>query len=941
MPNVEKFSTQKARLFAQKYADAKSEKQLAQSFWRDFFVQVCEVDDLLSAGIEFEYPVKSQATKNTQFVDVLWPGILLVEHKSAGKSLDKAEEQARDYLVSLDASKRSPVFIVSDFARIRIVEVFAGTSVEFPLDELPNHLHRIEAILSRYTAGVTRLEVTADRHAAELMSRLFVEFEKAGYTGHAVSIFLVRLLFLLFGDDTHMWKRTTIGLFENIVDESPKNGTGLGGVIQELFQVLNTPTNQRPTSLPTSLRDFPYVNGGIFAEALPTFSFTPDMRSALYEATKYDWSSISPAIFGAMFQTIKSKEERRELGEHYTSELNILKVIGPLFLADFNDRLHQAWESPADLKRFHQELGEYSYLDPACGCGNFLVVAYKRLRELELKLIARLQELEGKSSKLSFDGSAGLKIHLGQFYGIEYEEWPSQIATVAMFLADHQANLAMEEITGLAPHRFPLTETAHITNENALRVVWSNVCPINDSTFIMGNPPFYGARWQNPSQKQETLDTWKGVKGAGDLDYVTNWFLIAAKNINSKGGRAAFVATNSITQGGQPATIWGQLSPLGMGIDFAHRTFAWQNDASGMAAVHCVVVGFSSKRKPPNRKLWKYLTPNSEPVLSLAKNINAYLLDARDILITPRATPLLPSTSRMDNGSMPNDGGFLSSISEDEANSIRKNDVVAAKYLRRLVGGQELLHDDLRYCLWLVGVSPSEIRSSSELSKRVAAVKKLRETSKRSATQKLAHRAAEFGENRQPKRDYLAIPVITSELRDYVPIARLSPEIIINNKVSYIEDGSFQTFGLISSKPFNVWNKGISGRTKNDTVISNSITYNNFPFPHLSASQEKAISIAAENVLEIRSHYPKNSLADLYDKTSMPEPLYKAHQALDRLVLEAYGLKHDASDEAILTLLFEMYADATKDLFSTVTKGTKKRKLKVIELLDAIENTKN
>ena len=920
------FSSHNAHLFAQKYAEAKSEKQLAQSFWRDFFVQVCGVNDLLSAGIEFEYPVKSQATKNTQFVDVLWPGILLVEHKSAGKSLDKAEEQARDYLVSLDPSKRSPVFIVSDFARIRIVEVFAGTSVEFPLSDLPIHLHRIKAILSQFTKGVTRTEVTADKHAAELMSKLFVEFEEAGYTGHAVSVFLVRLLFLLFGDDTHMWKRTTVGLFENIVTTSPADGTGLGGVIQELFQVLNTPTNQRPTSLPPSLRDFPHVNGGIFAEPLPTFSFTPNMRNALFEASQYDWSSISPAIFGAMFQTIKSKEERRELGEHYTSELNILKVIGPLFLVDFNERLHEAWESPAALKRFHQELGDYSYLDPACGCGNFLVVAYTRLRELELKLIARLQELEGKSSKLSFDGSVGLRVHLAQFHGIEYEEWPSQIATVAMFLADHQANLAMEEITGLAPHRFPLTETAHIIHENALRVDWLTVCPINDKTFLMGNPPFFGARWQNVSQKKETLDIWKGVKGAGDLDYVTNWFLVAARHIKNNGGRAAFVATNSITQGGQPATIWGQLEPLGMGIDFAHRTFAWQNDAPGMAAVHCVVVGFSSQHKPPKRKLWRYLTPNSEPVLSLVKNINAYLLDAQNILITPRATPLLPTTSKMDNGSMPNDGGFLSSISNDEAEAIKKNDPIAAKYLRRLMGAQEFIHNDLRYCLWLVGADPNDIRTSPELSRRVAAVRKLREASRREITRKLAVRPTEFGENRQPKGDFIAIPRITSELRKYVPIGLLGPETIINDKLSYIENGDLETFGLISARPFNTWNKAISGRTKNDTLLSNTITFNNFPFPKLDREQQKSIAAAAQSVLDARAKYPKSSLADLYDQNSMPEPLHKAHQALDKLVLASYGLKDDATDEAILVVLFKMYADATKNLFSPGTRVTKKGK---------------
>lgn len=924
MSEAEPFSPYEARLFAEKYADAKSEKQLGESFWRDFFINVCRVDDLLSAGIEFQYPVKSSASGNINFVDVLWPGILLIEHKTAGKSLEKAEEQARDYLVSLDPSKRSPVFIVSDFAHIRIVDVFAGETVEFALTELPNHLHRIEGILSPYTKGLTRVEITADLHAAELMSNLFVELEKAHYDSHEVGVFLVRTLFLLFGDDTRMWRRGNRGLFEEIV--STADSTTLGASIQQLFQVLNTPTNKRPTTLPASLSDFPYVNGGLFAEQLGIFTFTPAMTKALVKASQYDWSKISPAIFGAMFQTIKDKVARKALGEHYTSEANILKIIGPLFLTEFNDKLHKAWNDPGALKRFHQELGTYNYLDPACGCGNFLLVAYKRLRELELKIIVRLQELAGGATKLSMDGSFGLRVHLAQFSGIEYGEWSSQIANVAMFLADHQANLMMEEITGLAPNRFPLTESAHIVNANALDGDWNKVCSISEQTFIMGNPPFSGARLQNSEQKDDTLRSWGNIDGVSELDYVANWYIVAAHHIVKTNARAGFVSTNSITQGEQPGIIWTVIEPLGVAIDFAHRTFAWSNDAPGQAAVHCVIIGFSKRRKPAKRALWTYETPKSFPVRTLAKNINGYLVDAPNVYIASRSTPLDPRTQRLDFGSMPNDGGFLSDISADEAKEIRAKDPIAAKYLRRIIGAREFIHDEERYCLWLQGADPSDIRTSRVLSERVKAVKKHRQNSKRVATQKLALRSNEFGEIRQPKTDYIVVPFHTSEDRDYVPMGRFGSNVITNNAVGVIADGTLSTFGLLSSRPFNVWNKAISGRIKNDPRISSSITYNNFPFPSLTAAQNKSIEDGAKMVLSARATFPKNSLADLYDGNTMPDLLRKAHIALDKAVLATFGLKPDATDEGILEVLFNLYSQATETLFSSPTPAKKRAK---------------
>lgn len=914
MSTVQRFSTKSARDFVIKHAKSTSEKQMAQSFWRDFFSMVCGVDDLISVGVEFEFPVRSKSTGKIRFVDVLWGGVLLVEHKSAGEDLNKAEEQARDYLTSLDPSLRPPAFIVSDFKRIRIIEVFAGKSVEFALEELPNHLDRFSAIVGNNGVEVAKVQTQADIKAAKLMSELFIEFEKANYSGHEVSVLLIRALFLLFGEDTRMFKPTPRGLFTDFVEATVPDGSGLGGRLQELFQVLNTPIEKRPRTLPAYVKDFPYVNGGLFAENIGIFSFTKEMRGALLRATSYDWSQISPAIFGSLFQFARDKETRREMGEHFTSEEFILRSINDLFLNDFNDRLAKAWDNPNAVKKLQMELGTYNFLDPACGSGNFLVVSYKKLREIELKIIARTQELTGSEGQLQIDGSLGLQVHLGQFHGIELDDWSSSIAVVAMHLADHQANLALEEITGVIPTRFPLTDSANIVQGNALRLDWSEICPMGENTFIIGNPPFNGARFQTADQKADTLHVWRDSKGSGEIDFVANWHLIASRLIQQHGVRVSFVSTNSIVQGEQPAILWSQLRPLGVEIAFAHQTFQWQNEASGQAAVHVVIMGLSAN-PPKTKKIWAYPSIKGKPVLKNAKSINGYLVDAPDILITARSRPLTPSTPRMDFGSMPNDGGHLSDIDAEEAQSIKKVDPIAAKYLHRLVGSQEYINNKERYCLWLVGANPSDIRQSKIISERVQAVKELRLASKRAATQKLANRPAEFGEVRQPENgDYLLVPRVSSERRDYVPIGFFDHSVITNDSVLVIPDAQLSDFGILSSRLFNVWLRAVSGRLKSDFRISGTITYNNFPFVAFTDEAVKDIPQTAQAVLDARAEFPSSSLADLYDPNSMPPSLRKAHEALDKSVFKAFGIKPSLSDNEILTRLFELYEEQTAGL---------------------------
>ena len=915
----EPYSAHAARQFAERYKDVKSEKQFDQSFWRDLFTNVCGIDDLLSVGVEFQYPVRSQETGTIKFIDALWPSVVLVEHKSAGENLDKAYKQATEYWISLPSTHRPPHIIVSDFARVRIVHVDSEESHEFALVDLPDNLDRLEALIGTNGTKATRVEVEADTKAAELMGQLFSTFEAAGYTDQDTSVFLVRILFLMFGYDTRMCPRTEYGLFADLVNQSSQDGTGLGATIQELFQVLDTPVANRPATLPDSLKKFPYVNGSVFSKTLPIFSFTTQMRQALLDACNYSWQNVNVSVFGSLFQSVRDPKTRREMGEHYTSETNILRTINDLFLNDVHKQLMDSWDSPNALKKLRTSLTTYRFADFACGSGNFLTVAYKRMRDVELRIIARQQELSGNAGQLQIDGSLGLSVHLSQFTGVEIDEWSASIAHMAMFLADHQANLALEEITGATPNRFPLTESANIITANALRIEWDAVFEFGPNSFIMGNPPFYGYSLQTMDQRADTEHVWAGVKGSGVLDFVTHWYLLAAKQISKHGGKAALVSTNSITQGEQPPRLWGELYRLGIGIDFAHRTFAWTNDAQGQAAVHVVIVGFSAGSEKKKKNLWEYADIKGQPTLREVSNINAYLLDAPNILISSRGKPLDSTTQEMVKGNIPADGGFLADISPDDAESIRISDPTAAKYLRKIVGARELIQGGERWCLWLQGADPADVRKSPVLSNRVGEVRKMRLASTKAATRVDAGRAHEFQEIRQPSGSYLAVPVHSSENRDYVPMALLGPEMIATNALGMIPNATLTTFGMMSSKPFTLWTKAVSGRIKNDIRITNT-TYNNFPFPTLSEEQNAKIETAARAVVDARATFPSNSLADLYDIGSMPTTLRSAHNELDKSVLAAFGLRSDATESRILEVLFDKYSQVQEGLLYTAPK---------------------
>lgn len=899
-----------AARFADKWRNAREEKQESNLFWHSFFTDLLGISDLQGAGIEFEKRVVSSKKGTTNYIDVFWKDTFLVEQKSAGKDLDAAESQARDYVVSLPPALRPPIVIVSDFARIRIVDILLNKSVEFLLSELPDNLDRLEGILSHNTSSVTHVQVEADQKAAQLMADLYIQLEKNGYEGHDASVFMVRILFCLFADDTRMWKQ---GIFNHLVKDTNPVGSDLGPRLQSLFEILDTSRELRPKAIDQALIDFPYVNGGLFAERLPMFHFNTEMRNALVNACEYDWSSINPTIFGALFQDIKSKEERRTNGEHYTTEENIDKAILPLFINELHERLESSWDNEGKLKELQRELGTYQILDPACGCGNFLITTYKRLRELELNIIVRLQQLAGTLGQTSLlDVSEDLNVKLTQLHGIEYVEWSSQIAKVAIYLTDHQENMKLESVLGLATNRFPLTQSANIVQGNALQLDWSEVCPMGPKTIVVGNPPYVGSRKLTDEQRIDQSAIWGAIPGCLMTDYVTNWFIIASQWAAERGVRFSFVSTNSITQGDQPALMWSVLEKYKVKIDFAHRTFAWENDSSGKAGVHCVIIGMSSSALKRMKKLWHYPDPKGVPVESSPKNINAYLLDYDSILVkAEKATPTgLPALL---TGNEPRDGGFLSNISATEAAHIRANDPIASSYLRPLIGGAEVLgKSEERYCLWLVDMDPLDLKNSPEITERVRSVRedRMKALGTKSSKAKTIDTPHLFARIAQPSKPFMAIPAVSSEKRTYIPIAFFEPSTIINNQVFFLESDDLALFMQLQSLPFTVWVRTVSSRLESRLRINASSVYNTYPFPTLSGSATEKLRELGKEVLEIRKRYPHVSLGDLYDPELMPADLMKVHKANDKEVLKALGLKPDASETDILERLFENYTQA-------------------------------
>lgn len=895
-----------AAAFAERWKGVTEEKQYADSFWSDFFRTLCGVEDEIVAGIERQKRVKSSISGNQEYIDVYWKNVALIEHKSAGLNLDKAELQARGYWLSLPPGYRPKTIIISDFKKFRLIDVALNRAHEFPLSKLPENIHRFEAIISGNRTRISQEEMTVDQEAARLMANLYLELESHGFEGHETSVFLIRILFLLFGDDTGMWEKN---LFLKLVMGTKEDGTDVGSKLHTLFDVLNSSVEKRPKDLDIELQKFPYVNGGIFAEKISVIDFNRKMRVALVDVANYDWTTINPTIFGSLFQLIKSKKDRRELGEHYTTEENINKIVYPLFLDDLQERLAAAWDNKKELKKLRQDLAKIKIFDPACGCGNFLVVSYRHLRQLELELIVRLNNLEGTQDNLQLDGSMGLSVTLNQLYGIEIEEWPAQVARMAIFLTDHQENLKLARVTGETQNRFPISDYATIIQGNALLLDWDEIVNMDESTYILGNPPFIGMAWMSPEQQSDNRLVFQRYSNrssrTGRLDYVACWYAKAIELIHKHNLSVAFVSTNSICQGDQARALAPIFVEEGLEIYFAHSTFKWLSEASNAAAVHVVIVGFGKKTKNKIKKLYSYPGLTGEPIVTNPSNINFYLVGGADVIIEKRTKPLLSSLPDCTKGSQPTDGGHLF-VSKEAAESSLVDDI-AGKYLRRFIGANELLYDEHRLCLWLVDATPSDLRNSSFIRERLRLVAEARLASPTASVRNQAQTPALFTQIRQPNVRYLAMPEVSSDLREFLPVDYFEKDVIVGNKVIYIPDPPLWVCGVISSTMFMVWIKQFAGRLETRISISPGLTYFTFPFVTPDPKTINSIEACVTSIFSIRKAHEGSSLADLYDPLSMPKDLREGHAKLDQLIDGLYTTVRKPSDPERLNYLIEKY----------------------------------
>lgn len=884
------------------------ERQQAQSF----------IKDLLGAfGITqtkaalYEKRAKRTSTGRRGFIDALIPGLALIEMKTAGRDLEAAEAQALDYMEDLAEVERPSRVITSDFKTIRILDIEAedgADTVQFPLEELPLHAEDLAFLAGFQTRAFgSREQEKASIRAAQIMGRLYSELEKTGYSEHESSVFLVRLLFALYGDDSGMWERDLF--YEFLEKRTREDGTDLGAQLVMLFQIMNQPEALRPANMDSLLSRFPYVNGGIFGESTSIPYFDSTMRELLIEACMFNWSEISPAIFGSLFQSVKSSKARRQLGEHYTTEINILKTIEPLFLDELRTEFKTYYHDVKRLEKLRDRIGQLQVMDPACGCGNFLVVAYRELRQLDLEILKRLEELDPSAGGTLFFERENLNVKLENFAGIEIEEWPARIAQTALYLVDHQANQKLAMSLGAPPKTLPLDKVECIHVGNALRTNWEQVFPPSDRVRIVGNPPFIGQYLQGIDQTEDMKLVW-GDLYDGYLDYVTGWYKKAAdyfRFVNN--GQFAFVSTNSITQGQPVPSLFGPLFSNGWRIKFAHQTFSWTSEAADAAAVHCVIIGMEKKRRA-SATLYTYADIKGEPTAVPAKNINAYLVDAPNLFVKKRSTPLSEWVPKVTKGSQPTDGGNLV-VEVDEYPEV-KADSIASKYLHRYVGARELLHGADRWCLWLEDATPADIQRSGILRDRLDAVREFRLGSKKQATKNLADSPHLFAERRRFTQPYLCIPSVVSETRNFFTAARLDAETISSNLVFNAEDPDGYLFGIVSSSMFITWQKAIGGRLKSDLRFSNTVVWNNFPLPEVSEKLRAEIIAGGQAVLDARTLHPERCLADHYNPLAMSPQLLAAHRKLDKAVDRAFRPKPFNSNEERLETLLKSYLKLTE-----------------------------
>ena len=903
-----------AQRFAHDWAGASSERAEAQTFWNEFFA-VFGVQRRRVAV--YEKTVSRLKHAGQGRIDLFWPGLMLAEHKSAGADLEAAFQQAADYFEGLNDKELPRFVVVSDFRHFILHDLEEGTEQTLTLKEFPRKID-LFGFIAGYRRQRVREQDPINVEAVQKMGDLHDLLKRDGYAGHALEVFLVRLLFSLFADDTGIFQPKD-ALQDLVENHTQEDGSDLGDQLGRLFVVLGTPCDKRQKSLPEIFAAFPYVNGRLFEERLDPPAFSRAMRSLLIDLCAMNWGAISPAIFGAMFQAVielDARDRRRQLGAHYTSEANILKLIGPLFMDELRIEFEQVRANKNLLFEFQKRLACLTFLDPACGCGNFLVISYRELRRLEIDVLKAAEKLGQRW------GALPIAVDVDQFYGIEIEEFPAQVAQVAMWLTDHQMNIEASEVFGEPILRIPLVKSAQIRHGNALQLDWAEFVPpprltiMADShprkdgtprhdcstlSYILGNPPFVGKQHQTPAQKADLAQVCTGIHGAGVLDFVAGWYVKAARYVTAeinpfgqiveraapgrkkfkdvrfgngehamhdmfldaaeveqkarRAVRCAFVSTNSITQGEQVGVLWGWLLNQGIHIQFAHRTFKWMNEAPGRAAVHCVIVGFGAQPTTTpsrQRRLFEYETPDGEPHEVKAASINPYLVDAAETVL-PARRQAISKVPPIVFGSMPNDGGNLL-LSDDEKRELLHAEPAAKKWIRPFMGADEFINRVPRWCLWLADCPAAELKAMPLVAERVAAVKKLRAASSRTTTRELASTPSLFGEIRQPQGRYLLIPSVSSERRGFVPIGFPDAKTIASNATLIVPDANPYHFGVLTSTMHNAWVRYVAGRLESRYRYSAQIVYNNYPWPTAATEKQTTdISACAQAVLDART----------------------------------------------------------------------------------------
>ena len=861
---------------------------------------------------------------------------LLGEIALSRKLYFKPADPGADIYDILQTLKQSPsagknkirFFIVTDFQNIAAYDTKADDYLECAYTDLAQN-YGFFLPLAGLEKSSRFEENPADTKAAEKMGRLFDHIRRTNHLEkpediHALNVFLTRLLFCFFAEDTKIFPKDG---FTNLIEShTHKTGENADEVLTALFQTLDTPPENRSEALPVHLANFPYVNGGLFQADEPVPDFDARTRRLLLECGKLDWSEINPDIFGSMFQSVINPAQRSRLGQHYTSVPNIMKVIKPLFLDDFQAAFQGIFKrfssDEGRLKALYSlsmRLGNIKIFDPACGSGNFLIIAYKELRRLEIEIFKAVKKIDGNAL---FDS----RIRLDQFYGIELDDFAHEIAMLSLWLAEHQMNLAHESEIGNSLPTLPLKSGGNIKAANSLREDWEAFCPrgnrAEDEVYIVGNPPFGGKQYRNTEQNIDMDTVFNGWKKYGVLDYVACWFWKGAQYIRASRAKLALVATNSISQGDQVATLWPGIFALGNRIAFAYQTFPWSNNAKDKAAVHVVIIGLEAVRLSDDLqnslnlsdvqpKLYKLL--DKEWHSQSVANISPYLIAGSNLAIEARRTPIC-NIPEMVFGNMPNDGGHLI-LTTYEKDALLEKDPTAEKWIKRLLGSEEFLNGKERWCIWLNGISRQELADMPskhpEIHQRIEKVRAIRSESKRKETKILAETPHLFGEIRHPTSgNYILIPRVSSERREYVPMAFFDSEVISTDRNQMIPNASLYEFGILNSAMHNDWMRVVTGRLKSDYNYSGTLVYNNFPWPEAGEAQKAHITSLAENILLIRADYPDQTLAQLYDPDKMPPPLKEAHLRLDAAVDRLYRAKPFSDGMERVEFLFDLYEKA-------------------------------